>query len=143
MQTPIHKLLLVAGLALGTAAWASVDTSPTPGGPFRLKPGTYVASGLPCEAPPNGAIRWYDGKAILPLHGLACKTSIRARYGKRYTVDQRCLDTRSEPGRQRTQRQSIRVRDALSFTQTIGNESVAYRYCPVYQLPAGLHLPPR
>jgi hypothetical protein len=143
MPTAIHKLLLAAGLALCTAASASVDTSPKPGGPFKLKPGTYVANGLSCEAPPNGAIRRYDGEAIVAVHSAACKTRIRARHGNRYAVDQRCVDTRGEPGRRRLQKQTIQVRDALSFTQSIGGDSVSYRYCPAYQLPPKLRQQPR
>lgn len=143
MQTTIHRLLLVAGLALGTAAWASVDTSPKPGGLFKLKPGAYVANGAPCEAPPNGSIRRYDGEAIVAMHNVACNTRVRARNGNRYTVDQRCVDTRGQPVRRALQRQTIQVRDALNFTQTIDGDSVDYRYCPVYQLPPKLRRQPR
>jgi hypothetical protein len=143
MQTAIHTLVLAAGLALCTAASASVDPSPKPGGPFKLKPGIYVAEGVPCEAPPNAAIRRYDGEAIVAVHSAACTTRIRARRGNRYTVDQRCVDTRGEPGRRRLETQTIQVRDALNFTQAIGGDGVGYRYCPVYQLPSRLRQQPR
>ena len=41
---------LLAMLA-ATGASASVDTSPKPGGVYRLKPGIYVARGADCRSP--------------------------------------------------------------------------------------------
>lgn len=130
--------MFCATVGIAAAASASVDTSPQPGGIYRLKPGIYVAQDVPCEDPPNAAIRQYDGHGISTAHSHACKASVRARKGMRYTVDQSCIDAGAGPGRRFVQRQQITVRDALSFSQSIGGSSTSYRYCPVYQLPPSL-----
>lgn len=133
---------IAAGLALASAgassAWASVDTSPKPGGVYRLKPGIYVARDIGCDAPPNAAIRLYDGKGIGTAHTSACKAKVRKRRGTTYTVDQSCIDAGSGPGPRFVQRHQVVVRDALTFTQVIGKGRTTYRYCPVSALPPGL-----
>jgi hypothetical protein len=131
-------LLLCAACGVTTAASASVDSSPKPGGVYRLKPGTYIAASASCKAPSNAAIREYDGRGIATSDNHACKVRVLTRKGSRYTVDQFCIDTGARPGRRRTERQHVLVGDALTFTQTISGRSVRYRYCPVYQLPPGL-----
>lgn len=42
----------IAALLAAGAAFASVDTSPKPGGVYRLKPGIYVAKGDSCRSRP-------------------------------------------------------------------------------------------
>lgn len=144
MSSILYVRLALFGLALGAcaAAQASVDTSPGPGGVYRLKPGIYVARDVPCDAPPNAAIRRYDARGIATAHSHACRVTIRTRIrtskGWRYTVDQSCIGTGAGPGKRWVQRQRVAVRDALTFVQTIGDQTVAYRYCPAYQLPPGL-----
>jgi len=138
---PLHACLLVAALgagSVGSAALASVDLSPAPGGVYQLKPGIYVARGSGCDAPANAAIRQYDGRGIATAHSRACRARVRTRQGSRYTVDQTCIDAGAGPGRRQTERQQVLVRDALSFTQTIHGGSTTYSYCPVYQLPPDL-----
>lgn len=135
-QSP--ALLLFTMLGLAASAFASVDTSPKPGGVYQLKPGIYVAQGSSCEAPANAAIRQYDGRGLGTAHSHACKASVRARKGRRFTVDQSCIDAGAGPGRREIERQQVLVRDALTFTQTIGAAATTYRYCPSYQLPPGL-----
>lgn len=135
---PTRALLLGAMLCSAMAARASVDTTPPPGGVYRLKPGIYVARGSSCEAPPNAAIRQYDGRGLATAHSRACRVDVRARKGPRVTVDQSCIDSGAGPGRRAVQRQQVLVHDALTFTQTIGGAAATYRYCPVYQLPADL-----
>lgn len=131
-------LLLCAACGVTTAALASVDTSPKPGGVYKLKPGTYVADTASCEAPASVAIREYDGRGIATSDNRACKVRVLARKGSRYTVDQSCIDAGAKAVRRRTERQHVLVSDALTFTQTIRGHSVRYRYCPAYQLPSGL-----
>lgn len=124
--------------ALAAPAWASVDTSPKPGGVYKLKPGIFVAKDVDCGSPPNAAIRLYDGKGISTAHTRACKASVRSKRGSTYTVDQSCIDAGSGPAPRFVQRQQVVVQDALTFTQVIGKGRTSYRYCPVYQLPKGL-----
>lgn len=128
-------VLLSCGLQ---AASASVDTSPKPGGVYRLKPGIYVARGSDCAESANAAIRQYDGKGLSTAHTRACKAMVRSRKGTRYTVDQTCIDAGAGPAPRFTERQQVTVQDALTFSQRIGRQATTYRYCPAYQLPAGL-----
>lgn len=138
MQRIIYAVLLGTALGWGSAAVASVDTSPPPGGVYRLKPGVYVARDATCEAPPNAAVRQYDGRGIHTAHTRACRASVRSRRGNRYTVDQTCIDAGTGPGRRFVERQRVVVHDALTFTQVLGGSATTYRYCPVYQLPPDL-----
>jgi hypothetical protein len=126
-------LLLASGFAM-----ASVDTTPPPGGVYRLKPGIYVAKGSDCASPANAAILQYDGKGLSGAHSRACKATVRSRKGSRYTVDQSCIDAGAGPAPRSVQRQQVAVQDALTFTQTIKGRATSYAYCPVYQLPAAL-----
>ncbi|MCC2955614.1 hypothetical protein LK542_08315 [Massilia sp. IC2-477] len=138
MRWPLYLVLSLAAFVCDRDAAASVDTSPKPGGIYKLKPGVFVAESVRCEAPANPDIREYDGRNISSLRDRGCRTRVFARKGSRYTVDQSCIDARGGTAARHTVRQQIVVRDALSFTQTIRGRSVDYRYCPVYQLPRGL-----
>lgn len=141
MHNPTRRIaarLALAGACAACGAWASADTSPRPGGVYRLKPGIYVAGDMGCAAPPNAAIRLYDGKGIGTAHTSACKAKVRKRRGNTYTVDQSCIDAGAGPGPRFVQRQQVVVRDALTFTQVIGRSRTTYRYCPVSDLPPGL-----
>jgi hypothetical protein len=129
---------LVALLGWHTQVQASVDTSPKPGGVFKLKPGIFVAEGTRCEDTPNAAVRRYDGHGIGTAHTHACKARILSRKGSRFTVLQSCVDAGTGTGRRFSERQQIQVRDALTFTQTMRGNATTYRYCPTYQLPPGL-----
>lgn len=131
-------LLLCAGCGVTTAAFASVDTSPKPGGVYRLKPGTYVADTASCEAPVDAAILQYDGRGIATPKHRACKARVLSRKGNRYIVDQSCIDADAESGNRRIERQQVLVQDALTFTQTIRGRSSSYHYCPGSQLPPSL-----
>lgn len=135
MKRTVLSCLLIACC---TSSWASVDTSPKPGGVYRLKPGIYVDTSMECGSPPNAAIRRYDGKGISTAHTRACRAKVLSKKGKVYTVRQSCIDAGSGPGPRFDQTQKIRVADALTFSQTIRGHSTAYRYCPVYQLPKDL-----
>lgn len=136
----LRKLYIatIAVLAAAASAHASVDTSPKPGGVYKLKPGIFVEQNTDCGSPSNAAIRQYDGKGISTAHTRACKATVRSRRGKTYTVDQSCIDAGAGPAPRFTQRQQIVVQDALTFTQVIKGERATYRYCPVYQLPKDL-----
>jgi hypothetical protein len=132
------SLLLAAACGLTASASASVDTSPKPGGVYRLKPGTYVAESASCEAPAEADLRSYDGRGIAAAHSRACRARVLARKGSRYSVEQSCIEAGTGHGRRHTERQKIMVNSALSFTQTVEGRSATYRYCPVYMLPRGL-----
>ncbi|WP_288381518.1 hypothetical protein [uncultured Massilia sp.] len=136
MKPSTLVVLLLSACCL--PAWASVDTSPKPGGVYKLKPGIYVASDMDCGSPPNAAIRRYDGKGISTAHTRACRATVQSRKGKVYTVRQSCIDAGSGPAPRFTQTQKISVPDALTFSQTIRGHTTTYRYCPVYQLPKEL-----
>jgi hypothetical protein len=145
MSISAKTSIMAAVLGAAATAWASVDTSPKPGGVYRLKPGIYVARDSPCETAPNAAIRTYDGKGIGTAHTHACKAVVRSRQGSTYVVDQTCIDAGTGPGKRFTERQRIRVQDALTFTQSFPQSfpqsrgaGTTYRYCPSYQLPAGV-----
>src|SRR3546814_12597669 len=71
----LSGLALVA-LAVGMPASASVDSSPKPGGVYRLKPGLYVQKDVACAHAPNAAIRRYDGRAISDAHSRGCRAQI-------------------------------------------------------------------
>lgn len=130
--------ILAIGSALGTAALASVDRSPAPGGVYRLKPGTYVAKGSTCADPANAAILRYDGRGLAGAHSRACRARVLSRHGNRFVVEQSCIDAGAGPAPRSVERQSVSVMDALTFSQRVGGRATTYRYCPSYQLPAGL-----
>lgn len=135
----LSKLITPAiPLAISSAALASADTSPKPGGVYPLKPGIYVAKGSDCGAPANAAIRQYDGKGLSTAHTRACKAIVRSHQRGTYTVDQSCIDAGAGPAPRVVQRQKVIIDNALSFTQVIKNDRTTYQYCPVYQLPADL-----
>lgn len=62
----------------------------------------------------------------------------RSHRGNRFVVDQSCIDAGSGPVPRSTARQTVTVRDALTFTQATGGTGTTYRYCPIDQLPGGL-----
>lgn len=129
--------LLAMALCNVAPANASVDTTPAPGGVYKLKPGTYVAEDTQCEAASKGSIRQYDGRGISTATTRACTVRVRGQVRNRYTVEQSCVATGAAHGhgRRQVQRQQVTVRSNLEFTQTIGRDSTAYRYCPTNMLP--------
>src|SRR3546814_20964431 len=69
-------------------ASASVDSSPKPGGVYRLKPGLYVQKDVACAHAPHAAIRRSDGRAISDAHSRGCRARVLNRKGDRYPVMQ-------------------------------------------------------
>ena len=139
--TPCTLRKIISGLtalAFAPAAMASVDSSPKPGGVYRLEPGIYVQKGVSCEAAPNAAIRQYDRRGISSAHTRACRAHILSRRGNRYEVSQSCIDAGSGPAARFTERQTVSVADALTFTLKTRGTGTTYRYCPAYMLPADL-----
>lgn len=134
----ILSSLVLAALAVGVPAIASVDRSPKPGGVYRLKPGIYVQKGVSCASAPNGAIRQYDGRGISDPHSRACRARVLARKRDRYTVMQSCIDAGAGPAPRVSQRQTVTVPDALTFTIQTRGPATTYRYCPASMLPADL-----
>lgn len=125
-------------LASATTATASVDTSPKPGGVYRLKPGIYVQKGVACETAPNAAIRQYDGRGISTAHTRACRARVLSRRGNRLEVSQSCIGAGAGPAPRFTERQTVSIADALTFTLKTRGNGTTYRYCPAYMLPVGL-----
>jgi hypothetical protein len=125
-------------LLTATGAAASVDTSPKPGGVYRLKPGIYVARGASCRSPANADIRQYDGRGLSTAHSRACRARVLSRKGNRYTVSQSCIDAGAGPAPRFVERQTVTVPDALTFSLATRGAATTYRYCPIDQLPAGL-----
>ena len=136
----LRQTLLVTAIALTAtgAATASVDRSAKPGGVYRLKPGIYVQKGVECASPPNAAIRRYDGRGISGAHTRACRATILSRKGGTFNVSQSCIDAGAGPAPRVTERQTVTVPDALTFTLRTRGPGTTYRYCPVYELPADL-----
>jgi hypothetical protein len=134
----LKTVAAIAGLAIASAATASVDTSPKPGGVYKLKPGIYVQKGVSCGTAPNSAIRQYDGRGISDAHSRSCRARILSRRGGSYEVSQSCIDAGAGPAPRVVQRQVVTVPDALTFTMRTGRGASTYRYCPGYMLPAGL-----
>lgn len=132
---------MVATLFLGAGAaplLASVDTSPSPGGVYRLKPGIYVQRGVDCGSPPNAAILRYDGKGLNSAHSRACRARVLSRRGGTYTVEQSCISAGAGPAPRVAERQTVSVEDALTFRLGARRQGTAYRYCPAHMLPADL-----
>jgi hypothetical protein len=125
-------------LVMAAAAGASVDKSPRPGGVYRLKPGIYVQKGSDCGSPPNAAIRRYDGQGIATAHTRACRARVLSRHGITYQVVQSCIDAGAGPGPRMTERQTIDVPDALTFSIRKAGRGTSYRYCPSSMLPRDL-----
>jgi hypothetical protein len=126
----------LALLATATIAAASVDTSPKPGGVYRLKPGTYVQKDVDCGAAPNAAIRRYDGRGISGAHSRACRARVLSRRGNRFEVRQSCIG--AGPAPRSSERQTVTISDALTFTLKTRGSGTTYRYCLAYMLPAGM-----
>ena len=135
---PLKIALVLTALATAGTATASVDRTPGPGGVYRLKPGIYVQKGVACGSAPNAAIREYDGRGISTPHTRACRARILSKRGDRYTVSQSCIDAGAGPAPRFTERQTVTVPDALTFSIATRGAATAYRYCPVNMLPAGV-----
>lgn len=127
----IFASLALAALAVGTPASASVDSSPKPGGVYRLKPGTFVRKGVSCAHAPNSAIRQYDGRGISDAYSRGCRARILSRKGDRYTVMQSCIGAGVGAAPRVSERQTVTVPDALTFTLKARGPAATYRYCPV------------
>lgn len=130
-------LILAASFVAGGAV-ASVDPSPKPGGVYRLKPGIFVAKGSTCADPANAAVLAYDGKGLSGAHSRSCRARVLSKRGGTFVVAQSCIAAGAEPAPRVVQRQTVSVQDALDFTLRTTGPATAYRYCPSYQLPAGL-----
>nr|GFC38798.1 hypothetical protein [Tanacetum cinerariifolium] len=131
-------MMFITAATAPVAASAEVDTSPGPGGVFRLKPGVYVSKGQPCSDPANAAIRVYDGKGIRGSATRGCVAKIVKKVGNRFTVDETCTDTPAGAGKRTTARQIVTVSNAIEFAIDEPGQVTTYHYCPVYQLPGSL-----
>jgi hypothetical protein len=131
-------MIFITAAIAPVVANAEVDTSPGPGGVFRLKPGVYVSKGQPCSDPANAAIRVYDGKGIRGSATHSCVAKLVKKMGDRYTVDESCIDAPTGAGKRTTERQILAVNNAIEFAIDKRGSVTTYRYCPVYQLPNSL-----
>ena len=129
--------ITVCSLTSGCAL-ASSDNTPKPGGVFPLKPGVYVAKGQECADPANAGIRIYDGKGIHGSATHACVAKVIKKTGKRYSVDQSCIDTPAGEGPRVVARESILIQDALTFVAGEGVKATSFTYCPASELPSWL-----
>ena len=129
-----------AALALiaSTVASASVDRTPRPGGVVPLKPGIYVAKGSTCTDPPNAAVRDYDRRGFSTPSTRACRARVVARRGSTYRIEQSCIDAGAGPAPRVVDRFAVTLENAITFRLRRAGGVVEYRYCPIYQLPAGL-----
>jgi hypothetical protein len=103
-----------------------------------LKPGIYVQKGTACASAPNAAIRQYDGRGISTPHTRECRARILSRRGDRYEASQSCIDAGAGPAPRFVERQTVSIRDALTFGIKTRGPTTEYRYCPPYRLPAGI-----
>ena len=126
-------LLMVPARVLG-----SEDTTPKPGGVYRLKPGIYAPTRLPCGSAPIPTLRIYDGAAIHDASTRSCRTTVRARVRDSYSVVQSCFVNGRVPRRATMERQTIVLADALSFSVGVDGRRTSYRYCPTYMLPSNI-----
>lgn len=144
MQT--HLAILIVAAGIGQAAFASVDTTPPPGGVYRLKPGFYVAQGNDCASPANAVLLRYDGKGLSGAHDRACEAAVvhktagttAGRPSMTYRVRQSCIDAGEGPAPRSTEVQTVTVRDALTFDLRTQRRATTFRYCPVDRLPSDL-----
>lgn len=132
---PITLTAFLIAVAGPLIANAEVDTSPKPGGVFKLKPGVYVSQGQSCADPANAALRIYSGKGIRGSATHDCVARIVKARNNRFTVDQSCIDTPAGTGKRAIERQTITVSNALEFVLENGGHSSTYHYCPTYELP--------
>ena len=136
-----HLIAIAIGLGAVAAAspgGASVDTSPKPGGVYRLKPGIYVQKDVDCASAPNAAILRYDGRGLSGAHSRACRVRVLSHRGSTYVVSQSCIDAGAGPAPRTEERQTVAVRDALDFSLHTRGSERAFRYCPSYMLPEGV-----
>jgi hypothetical protein len=126
-----------AGFA-ATAAAGSADTTRKPGGVYPLKPGIFVAEGSSCREPANVAIRQYDGRGISTAHSRSCIARILSRRGGTFEVRQTCIGAGAGPAPRVVEKQTVSIRDALTFSMGRTVSATTYRYCPVDRLPADL-----
>lgn len=136
--TALTLVLTAAGVVIATSAVASVDRSAPPGGVYRLKPGFYVAKDTACGNAPNAAIRRYDGVGISDAHTRACRAKVVSRRGGTLVVEQSCVNAGAGPAPRVAERQTVLVRDALTFSLGSAERQTTYRYCPIYMLPKGV-----
>lgn len=119
-------------------AFASVDNTPRPSGVLPLKPGVFVSKGQDCADPANAGIRIYDGKGIHGSATHACVAKVVKQTGKRYVIDQSCIDTPAGDGPRRVARESILIQDALTFIAGESSKATSFTYCPAPELPSWL-----
>lgn len=130
------KLLALVALVIVAAApqiaGAEVDTSPKPGGVFKLKPGVYVSQGQSCADPASAALRIYNGKGIRGSATHDCAARIVKSRNNRFTVDQSCIDTPAGAGKKTTERQIVTVNNVLEFVLEHGGHASTFHHCPTY-----------
>lgn len=138
----LKRMLVITAITTcsfsAVCAFASVDNTPKPGGVLPIKPGVFVAKGQDCADPANAGIRIYDGKGIHGSATHACVAKIVKQKGKRYVLDQSCIDTPAGDGPRKVARESILIKDALTFIAGEGVKATSFTYCPVSELPSWL-----
>lgn len=105
-------------------------------GALPLTPGVYVSPGEDCARPANAGFRIYDGRGISGSATRECRLTVVSTQGAAREIDQSCVDTYS--GQRTTTRQTIRIPDARSFTQTEAGHASTFRLCPAGEAPSYL-----
>jgi len=115
-----------------------IEPSRDLGGVLPLKHGIFVASDVDCAAPPNAAIRRYDGVGLSGAHTRDCRATVLSHKGQAYEVDQSCIDAGSGPAPRSTERQTIVIENNLQFTlrRAVGEQT--FKYCAASLLPPGI-----
>src|SRR3546814_2210358 len=74
-------------------------------------------------------------------HSRGCRARVLNRKGDRYTVMQSCVGAGAGAAKQVSQRQTVTVSDALTFTLQTRGPGTTYRYCPASMLRENLKGP--
>lgn len=117
---------------------ALIEPSRDLGGVLPLKHGIFVAADVPCDAPPNAALRRYDGEGLSGAHTHACRIKVVGRRGAAYDIEQSCIDAGQGPGPRSTETATIDIQDNLTFTLKRGGAGESFRYCAASMLPPDL-----
>lgn len=131
MRHPDLKIALaILSTFLGaSAATAGVDRASAPSGVYRLKPGIYVQEGVSCTDAPNAAILSYDGIGLSDPQSHACRVSVLARQGNHFSVSQSCIAAGIGEAPRVSDRETVTILDAQTFTRRLRGRGTTYRYC--------------
>lgn len=108
------------------------------GGTLPLKHGIFVASDIACSDPPNASLRRYDGRGLSGAHTRDCRINVLEKHDGVYEIDQSCIDAGAGPAPRSSERVTVVVRDAQTFTLERGRGAETFRYCAAALLPPAI-----